>query len=618
MDIVTIDFETYWDDQFSLSKMTTEAYIRDPRFQVVGVGVKVNNHETDWYSGSDTKTFLRSLDYRDKAVLCHNTAFDGAIMSWLYGIKPKMWLDTMSMSRPTHGTTVGGSLHMLTKFYGLGQKGDEVGNTKGLRREDFSPEQLARFASYCINDVELTYKLFKKLQKGFPIQELMVIDQTLRMFIEPTLELDKELLSAHLLDIRRTKEALLDRLGGGEQAKKILMSNPKFAQLLRALGVEPPMKVSARTGKEAFAFAKTDQGLLDLQNHPKKAVREVVKARLGTKSSIEETRTEAFMAIADRGSLPVMLNYYGAHTGRFSGGDKINLQNLPRGGKLRASVRAPEGKRVVACDSAQIEARVVAYLAEQADLIQSFREARDVYSEFATDIYGRGITKADKVERHVGKTAILGLGYGMGHNKFRDTLKTTFIPVDVEEGEAQRIVNLYRNKNHKIVALWNRCNHVLGGLLSGQTGEICGNISYDSEGIRLPNGLYVKYPALRMAQDGYSYVGNSRIYRKAVAENLFETNPDSIEWTRIYGGKVVENIVQAVARIVVAEQMVKIGQRYHVALQVHDEVVCVVDEDKAEECKDYMMQVMSTPPKWATDLPVACEADIGQTYGDAK
>ena len=167
MDVVTIDFETYYDKDYSLSKMTTEEYIRDHRFQTVGVAVKVNDGETDWYSGKDTAGFLNAIDYSDKAILAHNTAFDGAILSWRYGIKPKFWFDTLSMARPIHAMSVGGSLKALTTYYGLGQKGDEVLRALGMRREDFTPEQMQAYAGYCVQDVELTYKLFRELSRAF-------------------------------------------------------------------------------------------------------------------------------------------------------------------------------------------------------------------------------------------------------------------------------------------------------------------------------------------------------------------------------------------------------------------------------------------------------------------
>ncbi|MGA0847998.1 MAG: DNA polymerase [Pontimonas sp.] len=618
MDIVTIDFETYWDKDFSLSKMTTEAYIRDPRFEVIGVSVKLNDQEVDWYSGADPGGFLHALDYRNRAILCHNTAFDGAILSWKYGIKPKLWFDTLSMARPLHSMTVGGSLKALATYYELGDKGDEVMRTQGLRRRDFTPEQMSAFAEYCVQDVNLTYRLFRKMVRQFPKEELLVIDQTIRMYTEPKFELDPVVLDAHLAAIHERKQKLLEKLGGEEKAKKFLMSNAKFADLLRAFGVEPPMKTSPTTGKQTYAFAKNDTAFTALLEHPKAAVRTIVEARLGTKSTIEETRTDRFLEIAERGPLPIMLNYYGAHTGRFSGGDKINLQNLPRGGALRKALAAPDGHVVVACDSSQIEARLVAYLAGQDDLVQSFREGRDVYSEFASDVYQRPITKADKVERHVGKTCILGLGYGMGPPKFQHSLATGFISVTVDEGEAQKIVRLYRNKYHRIQAFWNRCNHELNGMVAGASGELCDLIGYDAEGIILPNGLRIRYPALRGTANGFEYINDARVYRKFVQARVAGGELPELTWTKIYGGKVVENLTQAVARIVVSEQMARIGRRYPVALQVHDEIVCVVPEEQADACKQFMMDVMSTPPKWAPDLPVACEADVGPNYGSAK
>lgn len=619
MDIVTIDFETYYDREFSLSKMTTESYIRDPRFEVIGVAIKVNDHPTDWYSGNDVGTFLKSLDYSDKAILAHNCVFDGAILSWHYGIKPKLWLDTLSMARPLHNVMVGGSLKKLTAHYGLGEKGDEVINAMGKRRADFTPEQLDRYASYCINDVDITYQLFKQLKKGFPVSELLIIDQTLRMYTEPVIELDTQVLASHLEDVKAKKRKLIDTLSAKglseAQIKKALMSNQIFAKLLKSQGVEPPMKTSPRTGKQSFAFAKTDKAFTDLLEHENPDIQNLVAARLGTKSTIEETRTENLMLVAERGRLPIMLNYYGAHTGRFSGGDKLNLQNLPSRGNnaIRRALKAPDGYKVITCDSAQIEARVVAYVAGQDDLVQAFREGRDVYSEFASEVYGRKITKADKVERFVGKTCILGLGYGMGAEKFRNTLALGMggISVDIDENEAKRIVNLYRQKNFKIVALWQKCGRALTGITHGGAGNITELLPYDREGITLPNGLKIRYPALKETPNGFEYINDARVYTKYIQGG-------QVEFTRIYGGKVTENVVQALARIVVAEQMASIGRKYHVAFQVHDEVIIVVPEEQETDAVQFIEERMAAPPVWASDLPVACESGVGYNYGDAK
>lgn len=625
MDIVTIDFETYFSTEYSLTKQTTEAYVRDPRFEIIGVGVKVNNYPTDYYTGDNPGKFLKSLSYKDKAILCHNTAFDGAILSWHFGINPKLWLDTLSMARPFHQMTVGGSLKALATYYGLGVKGDDTLWAKGLRRGDFTPEQAKQYGEYCKNDVELTYQLFKKLAKGFPPSEIQVIDQTIRMYTEPKIELDVDLLQQHLKNVRDEKVLLLDKMGltgiSQESVTKTLMSNQIFAKYLENLGIDPPTKVSAKTGKQAYAFSKTDKAFTDLLEHPDPRVQNAVSARLGVKSTLEETRTESLIGVAERGRLPIMLNYYGAHTGRFSGGDKLNLQNLPsRGGKntIRRALRAPEGHSLIACDSSQIEARMVAWVAGQDDLVQAFAQGRDVYSEFASEVYGRTITKADKVERFVGKTCILGLGYGMGAEKFRRTLELGQggISVKITLEEAQRIVTLYRQKNFKIVALWALCNRALAGILNRTAGEVAKGVCYDENGIRLPNGFYIHYPALRASQNNYEYISDARTYRKAIKDRVLSGTTEDVSWTKIYGGKVTENIIQAMARIVISEQMVQIGRHYPVAFQVHDELIIVAPDAEVAAAEQKLATIMSTPPIWAIDLPVACESGHAKNYGD--
>jgi DNA polymerase len=594
-------------------------------FEVIGVGVKVNDGPVDTYSGDNPGKFLRSLDYTDKAILCHNTVFDGAILSWKFDIKPKLWLDTLSMARPKHASTVGGSLKALAQHYELGAKGEEVIHALGKRRADFSSAELAQYMRYCANDVDLTYALFRKLKKGFPVDELRVIDTTLRMYTEPMVELDEDLLKEHLARVLAGKLALMDSLGG--KGKDMIMSNEKFAKLLRRRGVTPPMKTSPATGKETYAFAKTDLDFVELQDHHDPVVQALVCARLGLKSTLEETRTRNLTAVARRGPLPIMLNYYGAHTGRFSGGDKLNLQNLPSRGDntIRRALRAPEGHKIISCDSSQIEARMVAYLAGQADLVQQFRENRDVYSEFASEIYQRKITKADKVERFVGKTCILGLGYMTGAAKLRDTLKRGQgdISVDLTEDESQDIVDIYRRKNHHIVKLWGECGYALSSMVAGRKGRIGNVLTYDADGIILPNGMVLRYHGLHATDRQFTYIQDRRMFDRAMKARLggdtSAVGSDLIPGqTRIYGGKVTENVVQALARIVVSGQMLAIRDAgYHVAFQVHDENVCVVPEDKAEQAQKDIVELMSTPPVWAPDLPVACEAGMADTYGDA-
>lgn len=600
MDLVTIDFETFYSKEYSLRCMTTEAYIRDPRFQVIGMGIKVNDGPTEWL----TDHFLiqaRLAQHLGKcAMLCHNTAFDGLIANKHFGFNPVFMLDTMSMARPKHALTIGVSLKALAEHYGLESKGSVLADTMGLLQKQFNFIQLAALGAYCKTDVELTYKLFKILNKGFPPSELKLIDQTLRMYTDPVLTLDRDLLRDHADAEHKRKQDLLDTFGGDTS---VLMSNPKFAEVLISLGVSPPVKTSKTTGKETWAFSKTDKGMLALLEHPDSMVRVAAGARLGVKSSIEETRAIALSGVARRGTLPIMLNYYGAHSGRFSGGDKLNLQNLPRGGVLRQCILSPNAyQMLVAGDSSQIEARMLAYIAGQDDLVEAFRQGRDVYSEFASDVYGRMITKADKVERFLGKTCILGLGYGMGHGRFREALALGVggMKVNIEEHEAKRIVGLYREKNFKIASLWNEAGTMLRSMVNGETGAFSAlQLPFDSEHITFPNGLGLTYPNLRMDQNNFVYDS-----RKLPV--------------KLFGAKAVENVVQGLARIVVTDQMLEIGKRYRVVMQVHDEIVVVAPVTAVSSAPEYIEEVMSTPPAWAPDLPVACEVACGGNYGECK
>lgn len=902
MDIITIDFETYYDQEYSLSKMTTEAYVRDDRFEVIGVGVKINSEPTDTYSGEDVGGFLRSLNYKNAAVLAHNTVFDGAILRWRYDIEPKFWLDTLSMSRPEFKMCVGGSLAALAWALNLGEKGTEVVQAKGKRRADFTPQELDAYMGYCANDVELTYKLYQVLKSKLPPSELLMIDLLIRMYVDPLIEVDVDHLRGHLHKVVTNKEQLLNKLSKNdpERIRKVLSSNNKFADLLKLLGVTPPTKISKTTGKTTYAFAKTDRGLLDLQEHPDQRVQAVVAARLGVKSTIEETRTQSLIEAGQRGRLPVMLNYHGAHTGRLSGGDGLNLQNLPsrRGKAIREAICAPDGHVLMVGDLSQIEARLSAYLAGEDRLVEAFRQGRDVYSEFASNVYGRTITKADKRERFVGKTClgadtkvltrrgwtpilevrttdqlwdgvewvnhqgvsymgqkptinlhglelttdheiltdrtkwataqyvhdhkavfqsaldsailpsldtkntyrkgvrkigvgdhyvdvvgvraftrtmdtifglvdqlrvtlalrerlltrgtgnisllwktiytalgslidylarylgatthlteclsttavgesaytnlgartgrssydtyrlypvgmnqltrwigstltramnrgtygfalgaqtyetnekstilkpvydilnsgsrnrftvlteagpiivhncILGLQYGMGSVRLKETLALGQggMTVDIDVEEALRIVKTYRNTYMNIAKLWRICDHILKKMTLGEYGDFAKVLKYNSTGIRMTNGLYITYPALRSTSNSFVYVNNPRDYRKLVKGRL-TGNTDDVEFKSIWGGSVVENFTQGQAGVLMKEMMIRLYKKYPCVLQVHDELICVVPEDEIDYAEAYMRKIMSTPPKWAPDLPVACEVGYHKRYG---
>ena len=599
MDLITLDFETYYSKEYSLKKLTTEEYVRDPRFEVLGVAIKVNNRDTEWASGTQEqlKTFLQTFDWDRSMVLAHNTMFDGAILSWVFDIKPRAYTDTVCIARAVNGVETSASLSALAERYGIGKKGDEIQNTLDKHRQDFTDEELERLGDYAVNDVDLTYDLFTIMAKGFPKKELKLIDLSLRMFVEPVLDLDLDLLEDHLSNTRQRKEELLM---DARVSKEVLMSNDKFAQLLLHLGVSPPKKLSPTTGKETWAFAKSDEGFKLLLTNQDERVQSLVAARLGNKSTLEETRTQRFIDIAKRGVLPVPVRYYAAHTGRWGGDDKINLQNLPSRGTnanmLKRGIIAPHGYSIIDADSAQIEARVLAWLAEQDDLTEAFAKGEDVYKKMASRIYGVAESDVTKDQRFVGKTTILGAGYGMGAQKFQDQLKT--FGFDMELHEARRVIKIYRETNHKINKLWRDAQLFLK---DGNTFGLYGVLFVEDGKILLPSGLYLRYDDLKFTTTDKGVEFDYKTRRGRV---------------RIYGGKIIENVCQAIARCIIGEQMLQIAKRYRVVLTVHDSIACCVKDEEVDEAQEYIEECMRRPPEWAEGLPIDCESGKGKSYGE--
>ena len=621
MSLITLDFETYYTDKdLGFRTQTTEEYIRDPRFEVIGVSVQVNDGSPVWFSGDreTTRKWLDQFNWSESLVLAHNTLFDGAILAWHFGIKPMALADTLCMARALHGVEVGGSLAKLATRYNVGVKGDEVVKAINKQRTDFTAEELALYGEYCRNDVDLTYKLFLLMIPSFPQEELRLIDMTLKMFTEPVLYVEQSTLQERLTELQNEKQQLLQGLmeklscATEEEVRGKLSSNKKFSEVITGFGISVPYKTSVTTGKEIPALAKKDEGFIALTEHDDPFIQQLCAVRLGTKSTLEEKRIERFMDIGkrNRGALPIPLKYYGAHTGRWSGTDKVNFQNLPsRDPKKKALKKAivpPDGYMVINSDSSQIEARVLAWLAGQEDVVQQFADGADVYSIFASKVYGREITKADSTERFLGKTCILGLGYGTGALKLQQTLATSQPSIKLKEEQSKDLVKLYRDVNHKIVSLWREADNMLNNMIDEkfpkriQFGEH-GCVHYDKDGIILPNGFRIRYPNLR------------RITKDNKTQIVYDSRKGEIS---IWGGAVVENIVQALARIIVGTQMCEINHKYRVALTVHDAAVVVAPEEEVDDAVEFVTSVMSTPPDWAEGLPVACEANVGATYGD--
>lgn len=614
MQLITLDFETYYDKEFSLSKLTTEEYVRDERFEVIGVAVKIDDGQTHWYTGTYEllKIQLQQYPWEDAMVLCQNTAFDASILEWHFDIHPKAYADTMSMGQALHGINQSVSLKNLAVMYGVGVKGEEVLAAIGKRREDFGVYELAKYGEYCRNDVELTYELFCKMVQHFMKnnrKELKLIDCTIRMFARPQFEMDIDLLKTHLADVIRKKAELF---ASSNCTSEVLNSNGQFAALLESFGVAPPMKKSPTTGKETYAFAKTDEAFKELLEHPDERVQAIVAARLGTKSTIEESRTQRFIAMGQRGAVPIPLKYSGAAvTHRWSGFDKVNLQNLPRKGALRKALLAPKGHVVLAGDLSNIELRLGMWAAKQDDAVQKIANGIDMYRDFAAqafDLNYDDIAK-DSDTRFIAKVCCLSLIYGTGTDKLKNTIriqsggKTT-----VSTEESEHLKNVYRENYAWVVEQWNQGGVVLDCLLQGHSMEYLrdGIIQVTKDGLVKPGGLVLAYPDLRkMKNSETGYSEYSYVQKRGLRD-------------KVYGSKVYQRCIQSLARDIIGDMVLELDKLFGVALQVHDEIVCIVPEAEAEAAKTKMLEVMSTPRDWYMSLPLAAEAGYGPNYGSAK
>lgn len=643
-DIVTLDFETAYGDfggsPYTLSSMTTEEYIRDPRFETILCGFKINAEKPYYEVGQyNVRAALEDLNISKRTVLAHHAHFDGLILSHHYGMTPRMWLDTLGMARAVHGANGGLSLAKLAIRYGIGTKGEEVINARNMRLADFGPVQLAKYGEYCGNDCDLEYQLFLRLLPHFSKEELMINDQVVRMFTEPCLLLDAKLLDEYRLKLNAEKMTLLLK-AGVQQAD--LMSNEKFAQCLMELGVEPPKKISLtwlkKTDEErsklraegkdgiSYAFAKTDHGMQQLQEHPDERVQILVEARLKNKTTIAEKGAMRLIEMSKRGRATVYLKYSGASgTHRLSGGDKFNWQSMKRGSDLRKGTTAEDGKVVVVADSSTIEARWLDWLSGQDDMVQVYRDADagtgpDMYCIIAGRIYKRPITKKENPkERQMGKVAKLGLGFGMGSDKFVFAVRAQAKdengkPLKITNKFAEEVVGIYRESHPQVKKLWKRGEEALAMIAEG----VCG-VPVDYRGL------------VRTCEDGLVFPGGIRIHYPDLKKVRTQSGPFEFEWEfwngkmreRIYGAKVVENIIQCLARITVFHQCLKTaGEVRHTTTRwvhsMHDEGIFVAPMFYAPWVQERLVTNFRTSPEYAPTLPLNCEAGFHQRYGLAK
>ncbi len=624
MKLIVVDFESFWSQTHSLTKMNPIAYVMHPETEIISCAVKIDGAPTEVYFGDEIAPALAAIDWSDVLLVGHNMAgFDAMICAWVYGITPKMWGCTLAMARPHHASTVGGSLAKLVAHYGLGVKDQTaLHNTKGRHLKDFTPDEIAAMRAYNKADTDQTYELFKRLVKVTPAYEMKLIDQTVRMLVDTQFVCDIPLLEKTLDEERKKKQQMLVEVAvavgasGPEELTKVLGSSAKFAKLLESYGVAPPMKISPTTGKETYALAKTDEEFVALKDHPDERVALAACARLDVKSTLLETRIDSFLeaAKATGARMPVMLQYYAAHTGRWGGGGaSLNQQNMPRvSGKptdaLRNSIRAPEGYKIIVSDLSGIELRMNMFLWQvpyAMALFQADPEKADLYKQMAAAKFGVPVEEVTKSQRQIGKVLHLGCGFGAGAGAFRKVAKTMG-GLDLTQEEAQESVTSYRTVHPEIVQGWKRCQQSIEHMRSGTSFQIdpWGLCVATKDGIKTPKGV-VRYPNLRKeVNDGkeeYVY-GEGR------------------NKTRIYSGRIDENLVQHLSRFVLSDAMLEFEKQtgYPVALCVHDEIVAVVPEADAENALGVMQKIMRTPPAWFPELVVWSEGDIADTYGEAK
>ena len=647
--ILTCDFETRWSSKdYTLSKMTTEEYIRHEKFKAFGACFHEygSDEPTVWVRGDALPEYLSGIDWGRTALLAHNAQFDVSILGWVYGVHPCFIFDSLSMARALRGVEVGNSLAKLAGDFDLPPKGRAVHSTDGLDELDADVE--SELADYCKHDVYLCEMIFQRLVKGYPASELRLIDMTLKMYTNPVLQLDAEMLTNAIDEERVNREALLQRLGVADAE---LASNPKFATLLTALGVGIPKKVSKTTGKETLALAKNDALFQALLNSEREDVALLCEARLRVKSTTERTRAQRFLDISQRGVLPVPLSYYGAKSGRWtaSKGSAINMQNLKRGSFLRKAILAPQGHQLVVGDLSQIEPRVLAWMADYDDMLDIFKAGGDPYAAFGAKMFGiPGMTKESHPDlRQSAKSALLGCGYGLGWASFASQLLTGFlgappvlydkgfakrlgvdsdyvdrfldwddnmlrmqeIPHTCSDGEllihcvaAKKIIDVYRSTAHPVVSFWDMLGSLIVTSLAGGKEFRYKCITFKKGEIGLPNGMALLYPDMRQVKD-----------EQGRSQWVYGPNA-----TKLYAGKITNNVVQAVARIVMTDGMLRTSKRYFVAGTVHDEQIVVVPDAEVEDAKTWVLAQMTMEPKYMTGIPLDADGGAHRRYGLAK
>lgn len=671
---VFVDFESYFDDDCSLKKLTNFEYIGHPDFEILSVSVAIGRkgEVRTAFTEKEALDLVREAmaQTRKPVIIAQNTSFDGTVLA-KKKIETPALLDLMGMSRAWFKQQMFHNLDAIAErvFPNDLSKRKAQDGTDTFKYMRKIPDHLKPTVRvYNEQDVNLLRDCFYAiLDAGFPVSELPVLDLTLQMTCIPSFVADTKLLQecydeetdkqqkavAAALEymaknfdyskmnsqffvvsderdkaIWKTKKAYeydyRQEFGMGpvnkkDEVQKFLSSNDKFEYILRnGFGVNVPMKESPTARARGDCELIPALGINDVEFQHLMAERRDLKiiweGRIAVKSNIAAARAETLLKIAKifDGKLVMPLKYSAAHTDRFGGGDKVNPQNFQRQSKHRYSLRAPEGMKVHVRDSSNVELRGSAAFCEHHEKLALFEAGGDPYITMANKIFDATLNKHDNpTERGVGKATELGCGYGMGKDRFKDYLNAGPLgmpPVFLEDIEAlkswanpyDKVVRDYREQNWPIVEMWRNLERVLIDMTYENTDYMFGPLRVTHESLWGPNGLRLHYPQLGYRNRQWCYLG---------AEG----------WVNLFGGKVLENIIQFLCRTIICESMVLVhavaeylGGR--VCLQVHDEIVTLIWDEIIDEFDKFVEDVMLMRMDWLPTCPLASEADIHDTY----
>ena len=608
MRIVALDFESFFDDSYTLKKLSTEAYIRDPRFEAHGAAIKWgSDYPARWYDARQLKQVLADEDFSDTAVLVHHAHFDGLILGHRYDVRPRLWLDTLSMARLLFGNHLSVSLDSVRVHCGLERKSTPYEKFKGRHWRELDEATQRELAEGCCDEVESIWTIFGKLAQKFPSSQYEVVDCLVRMFVDPALRGDVEFFGRVWTAERERRQELFARLN---VVPKQLRSDAAFAALLESCGVEPARK--AGKNGPIYAFAKTDPFMQELLDDPDDAIAALAQARLDAESTIQMTRAATLGYMASRGPLCVYAKPYGARTTRPSGGDRSNFMNMRKAdpdlppqdtnASLKQGIRAPEGHWLAPVDAAQIDCRLVNTVAGQWDVVDTFRQGADPYVRVASEFYGYPVNKRDHpAERQLGKVVELQSGYGSGGAKILATLRNKAgIVLPPADGDKAR--DAYRSTHPAVTDMWRQAGRVIARLAGG-TPMQWGPCEIRDGCLWLPNGCPLIYDTLEYRTDEETeeqswYVKTRR------------------GWEKMYGAKLFAEMLQGLTQTIVSDVMVRLNRAGLRTLNyTYDELLLLIPKDShAQEALEFAKNEMRRPPEWLPEIPLDAEGALQERY----